>query len=79
MKNIRVFLSENVHFLVVKFSIYLNRRVFVMCNDGPDQYGHPRSLIIAQLKIQLIENNEETNIDFVVKLAANICQMYHFN
>ena len=30
MKNIRVFLSENFHFLEVKFSIYLNRRVFVM-------------------------------------------------
>ena len=28
MKNIRVFLSENFHFLVVKFSVYLNRRVF---------------------------------------------------
>ena len=31
MKNIRIFLSENFHFLVVKFSVYLNRRVFVMC------------------------------------------------
>ena len=30
MKNIRVFLSENFHFLVVKFSVYLNRHVFVM-------------------------------------------------
>ena len=30
MKNIRVFLSENYHFLEVKFSMYLNRRVFVM-------------------------------------------------
>ena len=30
MKNIRFFLSENCPFLVVKFSIYLNRRVFVM-------------------------------------------------
>ena len=30
MKNIRFFLSEIFHFLVVKFSIYLNRRVFVM-------------------------------------------------
>ena len=29
MKNIS-FLSENFHFLVVKFSVYLNRRVFVM-------------------------------------------------
>ena len=30
MKNIRVFLSENFQLLEVKFSIYLNRRVFVM-------------------------------------------------
>ena len=30
MKTIRTFLSENFQFLVVKFSIYLNRRVFVM-------------------------------------------------
>ena len=30
MKNIRFFLSENFPFLVVKFSIYLNRSVFVM-------------------------------------------------
>ena len=30
MKNIRIFLSENFLFLFVKFSMYLNRRVFVM-------------------------------------------------
>ena len=30
MKNIRYFLSENFHFLVVKFSVYLNRHVFIM-------------------------------------------------
>ena len=30
MKNIRVFLSDFFQFLVVKFSIYLNRRVFVI-------------------------------------------------
>ena len=30
MKNIRGFLSENFQFLEVKFSIYLNRHVFVM-------------------------------------------------
>ena len=30
MKNITVFLSENFQFLEVKFSIYLNMRVFVM-------------------------------------------------
>ena len=32
-KNIRIFLSENFHFMVVKFSIYLNRRVFVMVSS----------------------------------------------
>ena len=30
MKNIRIFLSENFQFLVVKFSVYLNKHVFVM-------------------------------------------------
>ena len=30
MKKILEFLSENFKFLLVKFSIYLNRRVFVM-------------------------------------------------
>ena len=30
MKNIIVFVSENFKFLEEKFSIYLNRRVFVM-------------------------------------------------
>ena len=31
MKKYQSFLSENFQFLEVKFSIYLNRRVFVMC------------------------------------------------
>ena len=26
----QIFLSENFHFLVVKFSVYLNRHVFIM-------------------------------------------------
>ena len=30
MKNIRIFLSENFHFLAVKFSVYLNRHVSEM-------------------------------------------------
>ena len=30
MKNIRIFYQKNCQFLVVKFSVYLNRRVFVM-------------------------------------------------
>ena len=31
MKKFQIFLCENSQFLEVKFSIYLNRRVFVMC------------------------------------------------
>ena len=31
MKKYQNFLSEIFHFLVVKFLVYLNRRVFVMC------------------------------------------------
>ena len=34
MKTIRVFLSENFQFLVVKFSLYLNRSVFVMGSNA---------------------------------------------
>ena len=33
MKYIRIFYLKNCHFLVVKFSMYLNRRVFVMKNS----------------------------------------------
>ena len=35
VKNIRVFLSENFQFLEVKFSIYLNRHIFVIVSSGP--------------------------------------------
>ena len=34
MKNIRIFIGKLSVFLVVKFSIYLNRRVFVMICDS---------------------------------------------
>ena len=41
MKNIRFFFffffSENFHFLVVKFSVYLNRLVFVMNEAQPSE------------------------------------------
>ena len=30
----QIFLSEKCHFLVVKFSVYLNRRIFVMVNEA---------------------------------------------
>ena len=48
MKNIGIFLSENFYFLVVKFSIYLNRRVFVMYKSRiEDVQKYPHSQIIA--------------------------------
>ena len=31
----QIFLSENFHVLVVKFSVYLNRHVFIMVNNRP--------------------------------------------
>ena len=34
------FLSENVHFLAVKFSVYLNRHVFVMKGKVVSYYQH---------------------------------------
>ena len=34
MKNSRVFPSQNFQFLEVKFSLYLNRRVFVMVRNS---------------------------------------------
>ena len=39
MKNIRAFLSENFQFLELKFSIYLNSRVFIMCLFDMELYG----------------------------------------
>ena len=48
MKIYQNFLSENFHFLVVKFSGYLNRYVFVMhlpCTQHSNQPVHPYSLL----------------------------------
>ena len=47
MKNIRVFLSQNFQFLEVKFSIYLNRRVFVMQSTyAPAEFSYESLLCI---------------------------------
>ena len=43
-KNITVFLSENFHFLVVKFSVCLNRRVFVMMYPSFNLTGQIRQI-----------------------------------
>ena len=39
MKNIRVFYLKNFGFLEVKFSIYLNRRVFAMMTQTGSKFS----------------------------------------
>ena len=45
MKNIRIFYLKHYHFLVVKFSVHLNRRVFVMLNSTVTEKECPRDFI----------------------------------
>ena len=52
MKNIRFFLSENFMFLEVKFSIYLNRRVFVM-EDALDPWLPTECPVVSVTLIRL--------------------------
>ena len=47
MKNIRIFLSANFHFLVVNFLVYLNRHV---CNDEA-QISHGPRLATSRISI----------------------------
>ena len=55
MKNISVFFSENFQFLEVKFSIYLNRRVFVMSTllRGLDTHGIYSDYAAAPTNVRL--------------------------
>ena len=56
-KNVRLFfLSEIFHFLVVKFSLYLNRHVFAMCTKLLNM------CIIIEVRIQE-DYNRETNVE----------------
>ena len=40
---IRIFVSENFPFLVVRFLIYLNRRVFEMSSEISTKHGNNRN------------------------------------
>ena len=44
MKNYQKFLSENFHFWVVKFSVHLNRHVFVMSYMSMGQLHSSQSI-----------------------------------
>ena len=54
MEKILEFLSENFQFLVVKFSIYLNRRVFVMSSQIFNAARHQRHMEAAPDKSGLV-------------------------
>ena len=54
----QTFLSENVHFLVVKFSVYLNRHVFVMLQILLSLY----KLNISKLLIVLYRNDLSSDL-----------------
>ena len=61
------FLSENVQFLGVRFSIYLNRRVFVMNINEDTQERYPVLLTLVML------NKQERSVSSAyLILAANV-------
>ena len=74
MKNIQYFLPENFHFLVVKFSIYLNRHVFLMfffffffffCFFFCFIYKSPRRSLPSYESTDLSIQEKKHKIDFV--------------
>ena len=78
MKNIRVFLSENFQFLMVKFSIYLNRRVFVMLYLTI-RNSHSKDSDQADLNLCWARMSEVTFPDFAVYFLCSVsflvCQL----
>ena len=58
MKKYQNFLSENFHFLVEKFSVYLSRHVFVMVYNISTRRN--KVLLEWILKGMTLENNEHT-------------------
>ena len=51
MKKYQSFLPENFQFLEVKFSIYLHRRVFVMC------WAHMCECMFSDVEVQLLKSS----------------------
>ena len=47
MKNIRIFNLKILQFLLVKFSVYLNRRVFVMSMQEISKVFHKKPILIS--------------------------------
>ena len=62
MKNIRIFILKFSFFLVVKFSIYLNRRVFVMQRAEVEEFTQHRWVkricnVLQLGQIQIVMSN----------------------
>ena len=77
MKNISFFLSENFQFLEVKFSIYLNRRVFVM---GRNLTTEPFiTFPSSRYDLNNVERDVKQQIIIVITLAKAVvlkCHIY---
>ena len=58
MKNIRVFYLNIFQFLEVKFSIYLNRRVFVMIDKRLQIFYSNLSLLSWEVDMRVIPASE---------------------
>ena len=83
-KKYQDFLSENFHFLVVKFSVYLNRRVFVM-GVITNNLVRNRKIVIARFHdecIYAVRMHEMTNLCTLARFknyfGAFECARFHY-
>ena len=53
------FLSENFQFLEVKFSIYLNRRVFVMISSHLKEYPQGKAIPVSAPQDMICKSNNK--------------------
>ena len=69
-KKYQDFLSENFHFVVVKFSVYLNRYVFVMIDSPSVGKGPVQRVEVAESTRQKWINFLTKKNDYVVFLST---------
>ena len=74
MKNYQSFLSENFQFLEMDFSIYLNRRVFVMVKNKRRNIFKSSSafIIVSRLKLKTFNLRNLSNV-LAPSKALTIC------
>ena len=81
MKNISNFLSENFQFLVVKFSIYLNRRVFIMFSYRFSAQSHQGLIFfyLLQYLMFLLEDGEGAYQSIRIRLVTFFFFFFFFS